>query len=226
MTTEYIQTLTDPRESKRYFFHETKTRKTIKFTAEILSKLVFTLNASGIEHLPSSGGVVLASNHLTNIDVFAMQFVLPRPIFFMGKEELFRNPLLDPLLRRMGSFPVYRGGGDIWALMHSRRVLENEQVLGIFPEGRRSKGGGLQNAKTGAARLAIQSGCPIVPLGIAGTHEIFTNFPKRNAVTIRVGRPIYYQMGETVEQLTDRVMRAIAALLPVELHGVYTPLPA
>ena len=90
----------------------------------------------------------------------------------MGKAELFKHPALDWLLRQLGGFPVNRGAHDEWAMQHARGVLEHGQVLGIFPEGRRNRGSGLQQAKTGAARLAIEAGCQIVPVALQGTEII------------------------------------------------------
>ncbi len=118
------------------------------------------LRVNGEENLPSIGPIILAANHLSEFDMFPMQFSIPRPIFFMGKEELFRNPLLDLIIRNLGAFPVQRGARDEWAFQHALLVLEHDLVMGIYPEGTRSRGHGLLPAKTGAARLAIAAGCP------------------------------------------------------------------
>jgi 1-acyl-sn-glycerol-3-phosphate acyltransferase len=213
---------TDPRDRKKYYIEMTLTRRVVTPLAQALFSIMGELHCSGVENLPETGSVVLAANHLTNFDVFPMQFVLPRLIFYMGKAELFQNPFLDALLRRLGGFPVYRGARDEWALRQARRVLEQGQVLGIFPEGRRSKGRGLGPGKTGAAKLAIEMGCPIVPLAVTGTHTLFIRFPQRTDVTISLGKPIYTDSHDSPLGLTERVMFAIADLLPPELRGVYT----
>jgi 1-acyl-sn-glycerol-3-phosphate acyltransferase len=175
----------------------------------------------GAEKMPASGPVVLVANHLTNFDVLPLQMAATRPIFYMGKEELFRNPLMDWVFRQMGSFPVYRGAGDDWAMAHAEKVLAQGQVLGIFPEGRRSRGKGLASAKTGAARLALLAGCPIIPVGIHGPQYMFRRYTKRTPVEICLGDPIYARPGERPLSLTDRMMFALAALLPIEQRGVY-----
>jgi 1-acyl-sn-glycerol-3-phosphate acyltransferase len=213
--------LADPRDKKTYFLKNTTTRQILTPLVYRLFLLLSDIHVNGLENLPPTGGVILASNHLTNFDVFPMQFALPRLIFFMGKAELFNNPLLDPILRRMGGFPVHRGHRDEWALRHAASVLENGQVLGIFPEGKRSKGQGLHSAKTGAARLAIEAGCPVVPMGIKGTEGLFNEFPWRGAVHIRIGEPLIPDPYESPIALTDRIMYAIANLLPLNLRGVY-----
>jgi 1-acyl-sn-glycerol-3-phosphate acyltransferase len=226
MNVENVVALTDPRDLKNYPLEPTGLRL---FAPRILIpafSLFGDMQITGLEHLPDSGPVVLACNHLTNFDVFPMSLSLPRPIFFMGKEQLFRSPLVEPLFRALGGFPVYRGLGDGWAMRHAARLLENEQVVGIFPEGTRSKGKGLRAAKTGAARLALDHHCPIVPMGISGTQRMFKHFPRRTPVEMALGAPIYPHPHETPVALTDRTMFAIASLLPPELRGVYAEHPA
>jgi 1-acyl-sn-glycerol-3-phosphate acyltransferase len=154
-----------------------------------------------------------------------MQFVLPRLIFFMGKAELFTNPLLDPIFRRLGGFPVQRGERDEWAFEHALKVLQHGQLLGIFPEGKRSLGHGLRAAKTGAARFALLSGAPIVPVAVVGTNQMFKRFPRRTRITIKVGAPIFPTKDDSPLELTDKIMFALADLLPPRLRGVYAQRP-
>jgi 1-acyl-sn-glycerol-3-phosphate acyltransferase len=215
----------DPRQKKRYYFGNTPLRRVLTPLLTGLFYLFMNLKTEGTDNLPSTGGVVLASNHLTNFDVFPMQIALPRLLFFMGKEELFRNPVLDAALRRFGGFPVYRGGGDEWALQHAREVLERGQVLGIFPEGSRSESRGLRPGKTGAARLALETGSPILPLAISGTQHMFKHFPRRTPVTVRLGTPIYPFPHESPLALTDRLMFLLAEMLPADMRGVYAEHP-
>ncbi len=215
----------DPRDSRRYYFEVTHLRRWITATARALFRIIALIQVSGVENLPAEGPVVLAANHMTNFDVFPMQFVLPRPIFFMAKAELHRNRLMDAVLRRLGSFPVERGAHDDWALDHARQVLEYGLVLGIFPEGKRNQGQGLRPAKTGAARLALAAGCPIVPLAVDGTQHIFRRLPRRTTVQISLGPPLLPEHGETALALTDRLMFALAEMLPAGQRGVYTHHP-
>jgi 1-acyl-sn-glycerol-3-phosphate acyltransferase len=216
----------DPRQNKHYYFEDTQLRRftTIAFTA--LFRGLAVIHARGLEKLPLSGPVILAANHLTNFDVFPLQIVLPRLIFYMGKAELFKNPLLDAYLRRLGGFPVQRGAKDEWALQHARKVLEHGQVLGMFPEGTRSKGNGLRPAKTGIARLSLATGAPIIPLALTGTQRMFRRFPRRTRITITLGDPIFPKPHDTVLGLTDQSMFALASLLPPKLRGVYAQHPA
>lgn len=215
----------DSRNQQKFIFHTTLVRRITIALLKIFLPLCMKRKISGVEKLPAEGPVVLASNHLTNFDVFPIQLCLPRPLFFMAKAELHKNNLLDVYLRQMGAFPVKRGSGDNWALDHARKVLDHHQVLAIFPEGTRSKGRGLRPAKTGAARFAMYADCPLIPVTIDGTEKMFKQFPKRARVTIQVGDPIYPNKGENPLALTDRLMFTLAEMLPEELRGVYAKRP-
>lgn len=216
----------DPRDRKKFVFHATLFRRMLVGIMRQLLKAVIRVEVQGLENLPEEGPVVLVSNHLTNYDVLPMQMKIDRPLFFMAKAELHRNFIMDAVLRNLGAFPVNRGQRDEWAIRHAHQVLEHGQVLALFPEGTRSKGRGLRSGKTGAARMAIHLGCPIVPLGLTGTHQMFKQFPRRTAIKMVMGTPIDPQPDESTLGLTDRLMFAIADLLPPELRGVYAQRPA
>lgn len=218
-------TFFDPRERLHFSFRATPFRKFVVFLLGNIFKLFMKLEVQGAENLPSDGAVVLTANHVTNFDVIPMQLSIPRPIFFMGKASLFKIPLFEAAIRDLGAFPVYRGEKDEWALRHAARVLENGQVLGMFPEGTRSKGRGLSVAKTGSARLALDANCPIIPMAVVGTDNFFKHFPRRNHVTIKLLPSILPKPGETPLALMDRVMFALAKELPADMRGVYAEVP-
>lgn len=215
----------DPRNRKNFAFHATKFRKLFVGSLRQVFRLIMKMDVKGLENLPPDGGVVVACNHVTNFDVFPMQLSLPRPIFFMAKSELFKFPLMDVALRNLGAFPVYRGEKDDWAMRHAHKVLENGQTLGMFPEGTRNQGRGLRVAKTGAARMAIETNSPIVPMVVVGTDGFFKRFPHRATVTVTLLHPLRHFPGETPLSLTDRLMFTIAAELPEEMRGVYAKIP-
>jgi 1-acyl-sn-glycerol-3-phosphate acyltransferase len=215
----------DPRDRKQYYLHDTPFRRFMVALLAGLSRPFMKLDVRGLEHLPLEGAVVLVANHVTNFDVFPMQISLPRPIFYMGKAELFKVGIIDAVFRRMGAFPVYRGEKDQWAIRHAARVLEHEQVLGMFPEGTRSQGRGLDVAKTGAARLAIEAHCPIVPMALIGSDRFFRQLPRPNTVTVSLLPPILPTPDDTPFSLTDRVMFSLASALPADMRGVYSELP-
>jgi len=211
----------DPRDRKTYYTHTTPLRRLAQPVMVAVIRMLASIQASGTENLPRRGPVILASNHLTNFDVPILQAALRRPIFFMGKAELYRQPVIDWGLRQLGSFPVERGAHDMWALQQAERVLCAGQVLGMFPEGKRNKGNGLRPAKTGVARLSIKLDCPILPVGLHGPQYMLRHFPRRTSVSAVFGELIYPEKGDTPLSLTDRMMFEIAALLPSEQRGVY-----
>jgi 1-acyl-sn-glycerol-3-phosphate acyltransferase len=215
----------DPREKKKYYFTDTPQRRALIGMARSIFKLILTTDVRGLENFPHEGPAILAANHVTNFDVFPMQFALPRPVFFMGKAELFKNPLVDVLLRNLGGFPIHRGEKDDWAMRHAAKVLKHGQTLGIFPEGKRSKGKGLAVAKTGAARLAIEANCAIVPMAVVGSDQFFKRFPHRTCVQITILSPLLPKPGESALALTDRLMFTLAQALPAEMRGAYAELP-
>ena len=215
----------DPRDSKHFYYSMTPFRAVLTFLLARAFSLVMEFNVEGLEYLPLDGPVIIAANHVTNFDVFPMQFSLPRPIFFMGKAELFRNPVMDYTLRNLGAFPVFRGEKDQWAVEHARSVLDHGAVLGMFPEGTRSNSRGLGVAKTGTARLAIDKGCPIVPMLVMGSDRFFRSFPRRTSVSLNLLPPILPYPDESPLTLTDRLMFTMAAALPVSMRGVYSEVP-
>lgn len=221
MTAEYLQTLDDPRNRQFFPLEESTPHKVLWPVLRTGFKTLAQLKVTGLENLPPEGPIVLASNHPTNFDAPALQFGLTRPLFYMAKAELFHLMAFDVPARWLGAFPVYRGKGDAWAMQHARRLLENGQVVVMFLEGTRNKGRGLQRGKSGAARLALSMGCPIVPVAVDGTQRMFMRFPRRTVVRLSVGAPLWPQAGDDAETLTTRTMYAIAGMLPAGERGVY-----
>lgn len=215
----------DPRDKKKFYFADTPQRRALIALVRSLFRLVMEMHVEDLKYFLESGPVILAANHVTNFDVFPMQFALPRPIFFMGKAELFKNPLMDLVIRNLSGFPVNRGETDLWAMRHAAKVLAHGQTLGMFPEGTRSKGKGLKVAKTGSARLAIEADCPILPMAIVGSDQFFKRFPLRTLVRITLLQPLLPKLGENPLALTDRLMFTLAQGLPEEMRGVYAEVP-
>jgi 1-acyl-sn-glycerol-3-phosphate acyltransferase len=215
----------DPRDKKKYYLVDTSQRRALVALARFLFNFIMKMDVVGLEHFPRKGPVVLVANHVTNFDVFPMQFALPRPIFFMGKAELFKNPVMDLFLRNLSGFPVNRGEKDLWAMRHAAKVLNRGQTLGMFPEGKRSKGKGLSVAKTGAARLAIDAQCPILLMAVTGSDKFFKRFPHRARVQIELLPLLWPKPDETPVALTDRMMFRLAQALPQEMRGVYAETP-
>jgi 1-acyl-sn-glycerol-3-phosphate acyltransferase len=215
----------DPREKENFALETTPFRIGLVATLTWAFKLLMDLKIEGLENLPKNEAVIVAANHVTNFDVFPMQISLPRPIFYMAKSSLFKNPIVALALRNVGAFPVHRGGKDEWALDHARKVLDHAQTLGMFPEGTRSRGKGLGLAKTGTARLAIEKQVRVIPMAIIGSDKFFREFPKRNPVRVKLCPPLYPALGEDALAFTDRIMFSLAENLPKEMRGVYADIP-
>lgn len=131
--------------------------------------LLFVLwrwDVEGLENLPAEGPVIVVANHISYWDPAMIAAALPRKIFFMAKKELFSIPVLGFFLKRWGVFPVDRGRPDRDAVKRTLELLKRGQVIGIFPEGARSKTGSLLPPSTGAAYFAAKTGVPVCPAGV------------------------------------------------------------
>ncbi len=188
------------------------------------------LQIEGRQHVPAQGGAVLACNHPGELDVLVLGYSSPRQIFFMAKDELFKvHPLLTAALHRLGAFPVRRGRQDVQAIQTSIRLVREGKVLGMFPEGTRDRDRGLTRGRNGAARIALETGVPIIPAAVVGVGRLnreWKNPLRRPPVTLRFGPPIRLESPpnitpEYLQLCTDQIMAAIAAMLPPELRGVY-----
>jgi 1-acyl-sn-glycerol-3-phosphate acyltransferase len=127
------------------------------------------LRVEGAEQLPASGPVIVASNHVSNWDPVVVALALNRPVHFMGKVQLFKYWPLAKLFRSLHAFPVRKDIPDRKSIRQALQVLAENQVLGIFPEGRRNKAGHML-AEPGIILIARRSGAPIVPVACTGTN--------------------------------------------------------
>ena len=182
-------------------------------------KLLFRLRASGEEHLPAEGGYVLSANHLSNFDPWPLGLPLfpRRQLRFMAKAELFRSPLW-PILKTAGAFKVRRGEGDEHAILTAVRLARDGEVVVIFPEGTRREKGLVKRFQarphTGAARVALEAGVPLIPAAIGGTDNIRRLGPLR----VVYGPPVPLDdlrdgdHREAARVGTERLMSAIGKL--------------
>jgi 1-acyl-sn-glycerol-3-phosphate acyltransferase len=148
----------------------------------------------GLEHIPSTGPAILASNHLSFLDHFFLPAYVPRPIFFLGKSDYFSG-WQRYFFENVGVMPVNRQGGDAGeaSLRKGGEILESGRLLGIYPEGTRSPDGRLYRGKTGPVRLALRTGAPIVPVAMIGLFEVLppgATLPKLCRVGVRIGKPL------------------------------------
>jgi glycerol-3-phosphate dehydrogenase (NAD(P)+) len=152
----------------------------------------FRLRRLGREHIPE-GGVVLAANHRSFLDPFAIGCCIGRPIYFVAKQELFRNPLVGWFLNCLGAFPVRRGDADEESVHTALTLLERGSAVVVFPEGTRIRAGSLGAPKRGVGRLALQSGAPVVPIAITGSERAREGWKiKPVKVHLRFGPPLTF----------------------------------
>ena len=150
-----------------------------------------------IDEIPREGPLILAANHTSNLDAVVLgSWLMPklgRRIHWLGKKELFAWPIVGWAAANGGVHPVDRGAADVEAFRLAKRILDEGNILFVFPEGTRSPDGSLQEAQDGVAVLAMRTGAPIVPLAIAGSNGVWPKGQKLphpgGHVTVRVGRP-------------------------------------
>jgi len=197
---------------------------------------LWDLDVTGLHHLPADGAFVLAANHRSFMDSVFLAVVVPQPISFIAKAEYFERRSTAWLFRGTGQIPLRRGSSRaaVEALAAARGVLDRNGVVGIYPEGTRSRDGRLHRGNTGVARLARAAGTPIVPVGLVGTADVqppghLAPRPFRR-VSIRFGPP--HDPSPTggaalgLRETTDRLMQAIAGLCDQEYVNSYAPLAA
>jgi 1-acyl-sn-glycerol-3-phosphate acyltransferase len=188
-------------------------------------RICYRVRVEGREHLPDSGPVILAANHRSFLDSIFIPLVVRRRVTFVAKAEYFDDPRTAWFFRAMGQIPIRRSGGSAseGALAAATDVLEHGGVIGIYPEGTRTRDGSLHRGKTGVGRLALATHAPIVPVGLVGTDECQPTDRKLprlfRPVWIRFGAPVVAQRYASqsddrlvLRQLTDELMYEIREL--------------
>ncbi|MCL6636130.1 MAG: 1-acyl-sn-glycerol-3-phosphate acyltransferase [Peptococcaceae bacterium] len=183
-----------------------------RFVCRIVLTVLRRWEVRGAENLPASGGLVLVANHVSYWDPVVVGCAFNRPVHFMAKAELFNIPLLSPLIRALGAFPVRRDRSDRSAIRTAVKLLEEGHIVGVFPEGTRSRTGELMKPHLGAALLAAKAGVPMLPVALSGTRGVL------GKVRVYVGSPVFIAGGAKaaksgLETASDEVMARIAGLL-------------
>ena len=203
-----------------------------------LLRLFWPTKVVGAENVPDTGGVILAGNHLAVADSFFMPVHVRRMVVFPAKQEYFTAPGFKGRLKKwffsgVGQFPIDRSSGSAAqaALDTAVRVLGEGHVLGIYPEGTRSPDGRLYKGKTGVARIALESGCPVVPVVTIGTDKvnpIGSKMWRPRRLEVRFGKPLdfsrYHGLSgdRFVERsITDEIMYALMELSGQEYVDIY-----
>ena len=183
----------------------------------------------GSECVPPRGPVILASNHPSNLDPPLLAVSIPRPISYMAKPGLFAHPIASMFFKAYGAFPLDVHGRDLGAIQKSLRLLRENRVLAIFPEGTRSPNG-MRKAIPGIAMIAMKSGAPILPVGITGTEVIGPTWQvavPKGRFKVKIGEPFSIPSLEGkinrthLESITTMIMDRVASLLPANYRGAY-----
>jgi 1-acyl-sn-glycerol-3-phosphate acyltransferase len=174
-------------------------------------KPLYRIEVIGEDHIPKEGPVLICANHINNLDPPVVGITSPRPIHFMAKAELFKVPVLKGIVKNLNAFPVKRGMGDREALRKGLAILNDNQVLGIFPEGTRSKDGKLGKGLAGAGFFALRTKAAVIPCAIIGPYKPFKKLkvvygPPINMETLR-------EKKASAEEATEVIMSHIKELL-------------
>ena len=197
--------------------------------------ILFRPKVKGLRNVPGNGPLIIASNHLSFSDSIFMPLVVPRKVTFLAKSEYFTSPGPKGLLKKLtfialGQVPVDRSGGrrSEAALITGLKMLAEGKCLGIYPEGTRSPDGRLYKGRTGIARLAIESGAPIIPVAMFNTEKIQptgTVVPKVMRVGMIFGEPMYFEGDSTdllhLRDVTDKIMSTIQEMSGQEYVDIY-----
>lgn len=207
-------------------------RRISRFLLRILARIAFfvlgRLNVEGRENLPKSGPIILVANHFHFSDPVAMLVATSRQVEFVGGFRFPNAPAIVKFLPHLwGYFPVFRGAYSRKGLEAAKGVLQQDGVLGIFPEGG-AWAQVLRPARPGAAFLAVETGAVIVPIGLTGFTDLFKTWRPR--LTITIGKPFGpfetehsgKQRREELNRIGGDIMQQIAQLLPEESRGLYS----
>jgi 1-acyl-sn-glycerol-3-phosphate acyltransferase len=215
-----------------------------QWTAAPAIKLTWRPKIEGLEHIPATGGAILAGNHLSVADEYFLGAIIPRHVSFWAKSDYFTGTgvtgfFFKTLMEGLGAIPVNREGGRqaLHAFDAAIPVLQNGGLVALYPEGTRSPDGRLYRGRTGVARLALAAGVPIIPIGVIGTAAVQPIgqvvprvFSGNGQVTIKFGKPIDVTpwkdaavASTAARELTDLVMKDIQHLTGQEYVSRYAP---
>ncbi len=185
----------------------------LRFLVRIYMRCLYKIKIEGLENIPKDEGVILAPNHISNLDPLLVVGFCPIRMKMMAKAELFKNKLIGAFFKSIGAFPINRGDADITAIKTALRYLKNEELLLVFPHGTRIKQGEDIPIKEGVVLIALKAKKNIVPAYISGTYGF------RHKITLHIGKPYdlspYYNDKITPSQakiLADEIWETMKAL--------------
>ena len=199
----------------------------LKFAFRVLCQVDY---GDSLERVPPRGPLILVANHINFLDIPLLYTTLyPRRVAGLAKRETWKNPIVGFLLDLWGAIPVDRGRADFKAMSDAQRFLDSGGMLAITPEGTRSGDGKLRRGRGGVVAIALHAGAAILPIGHSGLEHFWANAKalRRTKVRVRVGEPFTIALGDEKfghglrAEVTDEIMREIAALLPAANRGAY-----
>lgn len=203
--------------------------RAVSLASHVTLRTIFgaSLDVSAFGNIPTDGPLLVACNHLSNIDPFIFGGYAPGAMYCMAKRELYRNPALAWMLAGCNCFPVERGTPDRWALRTSLDLLRSGQRLLVFIEGTRAAQPGMKRAEAGVGFLARRSGAPVLVTGIWGSERALARgrrLPRRVPIQVAVGEPFVPEVTKAPgadQAIADVIGRRVAELLPPPYRGVY-----
>ncbi|MFK3936260.1 lysophospholipid acyltransferase family protein [Alkalihalobacillus sp. NPDC078783] len=182
-----------------------------QFVCRTYLSTLYKIEIEGKENIPEHGGVLLCCNHISNFDPPFLGAYIKRPTRYMAKQELFEKPILKQLLPKLGAFPVKRGGADKQTLRKGMNYLNEQEILGLFPEGTRSKDGKLGKGLAGAGFFALKTNAVVIPCAIIGTYK------RGKRLKLVYGKPLdlaqHRETKASSGEVTELIMSEIQALL-------------
>jgi 1-acyl-sn-glycerol-3-phosphate acyltransferase len=199
-----------------------------RLLAQVFLPTFGSITVEGRENVPRSGPLLIAANHQSLADPAVLIYAIDRPMWWMAKRSLFKGWLVSWFLRQVHVFGVSRQNQDLGALAHTQKLLDEGRALLIFPEGTRHPGA-LGKGHDGIAYMALRTGVPVLPIAITGTERIphIWRTPIHfQTLKVVIGEPFTLTQSGRVDRqvlgcMTNRIMRSIAALLPLEHRGIY-----
>lgn len=186
-----------------------------EFIFFLLYKVLLNLKSVGWENVPRKGGVIIASNHVSNIDPPAVGIASKRRINFIAKEELFDNLFFGWWFKWVGAVPVKKNSADLSALKTAMNLLKQGSAIILFPEGTRSKDGSMGKPQPGVGFLAAKSDVPVIPAFVKGTEKAMpkgAKFLRLHNVTVYFGRPVEIDKNMPYEDIAEKIMDDIRRL--------------
>ncbi|MDL9944391.1 lysophospholipid acyltransferase family protein [Gordonia sp. ABSL11-1] len=192
----------------------------------------------GLENIPDRGPAILASNHLAVMDSFYLPLMVNRRIYFLAKSEYFTGTGLKGAFQRwffsaVGQIPIDRSGAEAaaGALISARRQLEAGELMGMYPEGTRSPDGRLYKGKTGLARIALDTGVPVIPVAMINTDKLNppgSIIPRPSRIVVKIGKPLNFARYEGMQgnrfierAITDEIMYELMQLSGQQYVDIY-----